>query len=126
MLHNYRVRSTGPTKCAFFTRELQILNITGFRKALKKFEKVTKVRDFLSISIQHPTVHLIDPRTTNVHDREGMLISCSFFSCCLSPAKVEASALGSDKMIRSMMEEMVTMYAARFGNVFSRMPRVFV
>ncbi|KAK7463123.1 Xenotropic and polytropic retrovirus receptor 1 [Stygiomarasmius scandens] len=63
MLHNYRV-----------------LNITGFRKALKKFEKVTRIP-------------ALDAYMTE---------------------KVETSAFSSDKSLRTMMSDMVALYAAHF------------
>lgn len=45
LLHNYRVRGQyNNTDAVDFEHGfIQILNLTGLRKALKKFEKVTKV-----------------------------------------------------------------------------------
>ena len=44
MLHNYRVTVYFVAEIVYPLTRHQILNVTGFRKALKKFEKVTRVR----------------------------------------------------------------------------------
>jgi len=52
MLDNYRVgvfRLSNQTATYRLQRPAQILNLTGFQKALKKFEKVTKVHLFTSL-----------------------------------------------------------------------------
>ena len=50
----------------------QILNVTGFRKALKKFEKVTRVRlSFRYISQPFELELLVDPLHRPLHAREG-------------------------------------------------------
>ncbi|KDR80317.1 hypothetical protein GALMADRAFT_62135, partial [Galerina marginata CBS 339.88] len=69
VLHNYRV-----------------LNVTGFRKALKKFEKVTRVRS----------------------------IACCDFYLSFS-LSFRSLAFASDKAVRQMMSEMEEMYATAFA-----------
>jgi hypothetical protein len=43
ILKNYRVRAIEYSVCDIVSHQLEILNFTGFRKALKKYEKTTKV-----------------------------------------------------------------------------------
>lgn len=99
----------------FCSVALKVLNITGFRKALKKFEKVTKV----CLSTCHPKSlsHLeTDPGSEPVHDGKGpsldieSAIYSERFNC-----QVDKSAFASDKAVTYMMKEMEELFAISFG-----------
>uniref|UniRef100_A0A0W0FTA8 Signal transduction protein n=1 Tax=Moniliophthora roreri TaxID=221103 RepID=A0A0W0FTA8_MONRR len=83
LLHNYRV-----------------LNITGFRKALKKFEKVTKVVRFRLSSLGY-----ISRCARQIPAQQAYMSE-----------KVETSTFASDKAVRTMMTEMEELYTSRFAH----------
>ncbi|PPQ97841.1 LOW QUALITY PROTEIN: hypothetical protein CVT26_012937 [Gymnopilus dilepis] len=85
LLHNYRV-----------------LNIDGFRKALKKFEKITGLKQINA-----------ETCTRSVHGREVVCIS--LFAIDFNTDQVEKSAFASNEAVRKMMSEMEVMYAAAFA-----------
>jgi xenotropic and polytropic retrovirus receptor 1 len=74
----------------------QILNITGFRKALKKFEKVTN----------------IPVQTTYM--KEKVPPFCISVLLILIIAQVENSAFASDDSVKVMIHDMEEQFAARF------------
>ena len=101
----------------------QILNITGFRKALKKFEKVTKVHPselvppFFMHSYHLVWMHLpLDYCHGRIHERKG---ACDCLRLTQSAhkldIKIEPSAFTSGKTVSKMTKEMEDLFAARFG-----------
>uniref|UniRef100_A0A8H7XW23 Uncharacterized protein n=1 Tax=Psilocybe cubensis TaxID=181762 RepID=A0A8H7XW23_PSICU len=81
-------------------RGLEVLNITGFRKALKKFEKVTKI----PVQQQYMAEKVgIDVSAPCRFDSKNFML------------QVEKSAFASDKAVAQMMAEMEDLYAAAFA-----------
>lgn len=106
--------SLGPS-VLFCSVALKVLNITGFRKALKKFEKVTKV--CLSTCHCKSLSHLeTDPVSEPVHDGKGpsLDIKSAIYSEC-SNCQVDKSAFASDKAVTYMLKEMEDLFANSFG-----------
>ncbi|KAJ3565291.1 hypothetical protein NP233_g7722 [Leucocoprinus birnbaumii] len=80
----------------------RILNLTGFRKALKKFEKATKASclpNTATIKSLITYVPIADPSARAIHCRKGA---------------VSKSMLWSDKPLQEMMKEMQELYALVF------------
>lgn len=94
---------------------LKVLNITGFRKALKKFEKVTKVC-FSTCHCNSLSHFGTDPGSEPVHDGKGpsLDIESAIYSEC-SNCQVDKSAFASDKAVTYMLKEMEDLFAISFG-----------
>jgi hypothetical protein len=72
------------------------LNLTGFRKALKKFEKVTKI-----------------PVQT-AYMEEKVCLADQLVKLLLTHEQVQPSAFAADQSLKEMIRETEELFAARF------------
>jgi hypothetical protein len=94
----------------------QILNITGFRKSVKKFDKVTGVGIVIQLGhIDHSEAMNLVSGTRYIHERkrQSRLTFREVIDRLLS--QVDPCAFTSDDLVQVLLKEMEDLFTARFG-----------
>lgn len=100
-------------------KKRQILNITGFRKALKKFDKITGVRYNHPV---RPSISLnpwgLDSVARCVHEGKGQSFLTVRRVIDWLPSQVDPCVFASDQVVQRLLREMEDQFTARFGGAF--------
>ena len=84
-------------------KNYRVLNLTGFRKALKKFEKAAKVRQDVHVALD------VDSRA------DLLLILQLHIMSAYTADRINNMTFSSPHTVDDLLEEVETLYAARFG-----------